>query len=184
MSAGRDNSTATAPVQDSVPKVNREIAVGENLSFQQKWWRFEVIARLLFAFIILLDLLGVFGRGFLANATASTSDGALRVKYERVERYGTPSIMRIDFGPGVLKDKHIELWVSDSLVRGLGSQRIIPAPATSSLGGGGILYTFPARLTPASVEFELRPAAAGLHRLSLRIPDAGEKLTMKIFVVP
>ena len=55
--------TLTKPVQDSVAKVNDEVAVGEDLEFQRKWWRFENAAWVFFTLIIILDLCGLFGRG-------------------------------------------------------------------------------------------------------------------------
>ena len=42
---------ATSPVEDSVPKINEEVAVGEDLAFQRKWWIFE---RSLWVFFALL----------------------------------------------------------------------------------------------------------------------------------
>ncbi len=44
------------PVEESVSKVNDEIAVGEDLDFQRKWWRFEKFVWILFSLIIVLDL--------------------------------------------------------------------------------------------------------------------------------
>jgi hypothetical protein len=52
--------TFTKPVQDSVAKVNDEVAVGEDLDFQRKWWRFENAAWVFFTLIIILDLGGLF----------------------------------------------------------------------------------------------------------------------------
>ncbi len=95
----------TEPVVDSVPKVNDELAVGEDLEFQRKWWRFENAVWIFFALLILLDLLGVFGRGPLANARAETSDGSMQIQYERVERFSTPSLLTIRFGASAIRDQ-------------------------------------------------------------------------------
>jgi hypothetical protein len=56
------------PVEDSIAKVNDEVAVGEDLDFQRKWWRFENAAWVVFTLIIILDLSGLFGRGPIASA--------------------------------------------------------------------------------------------------------------------
>ena len=90
--------TLTKPVQDSVAKVNDEVAVGEDLDFQRKWWRFENAAWVFFTLIIILDLGGLFGRGPIAKAERRTADGTLDVKYERIERTDSPSILSISFG--------------------------------------------------------------------------------------
>ena len=85
----------STPVKDSVAKVNDEIEVGENLDFQRKWWRFENVVWVLFTLIIVLDLAGLFGRGPIAKAERRSADGTIDVKYERIERTDSPSILTI-----------------------------------------------------------------------------------------
>jgi hypothetical protein len=92
----------TKPVENSVARVNDEVAVGENLDFQRKWWRFENVAWAIFTLIVFLDLSGLFGRGPLAKAERRTTDGTIEMKYERIERTGSPSIMTIQFGQSAI----------------------------------------------------------------------------------
>ena len=101
----------TSPVENSVARVNDEVAVGEDLEFQRKWWRFENAAWMVFTLIIVLDLSGLFGRGPLAKAQRHAADGTIDVKYERIERTGSPSIMTIQFGPSAIKDGRIQLYI-------------------------------------------------------------------------
>jgi len=171
------------PIQNSVQKVNDEVAVGSDLDFQRRWWRFERIIWILFLILVVLDALGFFGRGWAAKAHRRTSDGAMDLKYERVERYRTPSVLTIEFGPNAIHDEKVQLWVSETLVKPLGNQRVMPQPASSVVGQRGILYTFPATTNPASVEFAMEPSSVGVVPLSLRVPGA-EGLTVKIMVMP
>jgi hypothetical protein len=173
----------TQPVADTVPKVNDELAVGEDLRFQRRWWRFENGVWIFFTLVIALDLAGVFGRGPMANARAATGDQALQVKYERVERFETPSILTVNFGSKAIRQGRAELWVSEDLVKALGNQRVIPQPVDSKVGGNGVLYSFAATAVPATAAFALEPAQAGLHTLRLRIPGM-EELVLKILVMP
>src|SRR4051794_9976112 len=173
----------TAPVEDSVAKVNNEVAVGSDLRFQKKWWKFERVIWTLFTLIVILDVLGCFGKGWLANARASAPDGSLDVKYERVQRFSTPSRLEIGIGPDAIRNGAVQLWVSENLVKTLGNQRVIPQPASSVVGAGGILYTFPATTTPASVEFSLEPGKLGPETLEIRAPGF-EPVRLKIFVMP
>lgn len=177
------SSSATKPVQDTVSKVDGEIAVGSDLEFQRKWWRFTDVLWIVFAAIVIADLLGCFGRGFLANARLHTNDGAMAVKYERIERFSTPSIFRIQFGPTAIHDGKIQLWISESFIKSLGTQRVVPQPLTSVVGQDGISYVFPATTVPAAVEFAFEPAAPGIYNLTLRTP-ASEELRPRIFVMP
>ncbi len=173
----------TKPVTDSIAKVNGEVAVGADLEFQRRWWRFEHIVWSVFTIVIILDLLGAFGKGPLARGHMATKDGEVELNYERIERLGTPSIFTVQFGPGAIRDGAVKLWVSESLVKALGNQRIIPQPATSVMQPGGVEYTFPATGSPASVEFALQPVAMGRQMLILRVAGSAP-LKAKIFVMP
>lgn len=177
------DSPSTKPVEDTLSKVNDEIDVGSDLEFQRSWWRFERVAWIAFAALIVVDLLGFLGRGYFAKAQVLTRDGTMNVQYERIERYSTPSILTVQFGPSAIHDGNVRLWASESLVKRLGAQRVIPEPAASVLGDGGILYTFAATKTPASAEFALEPPKPGIYKLSLRVPGA-EQVTVKVLVMP
>lgn len=87
----------TSPVEDSVPRVG-DVAVGEDLDFQRRWWRFERVVWTVFVIVLVCDLLGLFGRGWLAKAKRATPDHTLTLDYERVERASTPSVMTLHFG--------------------------------------------------------------------------------------
>lgn len=183
--------TPTAPVEDSVAKIDNEIAVGEDLQFQRRWWRFEAWVWRLFALIVVLDLLGAFGRGPLSHAHLTSSRGDLSLNYERVERFNTPSILTIHFAPSAVADGHIRLWVSDSIVKRLGNQRIIPQPESSTIVDDGILYSFAAAsAAPGSVAFALQPADVGSSPFALRLVSHGslsqpqDVLQAKVFVMP
>jgi hypothetical protein len=163
------SATSEAPITDSVAKINGEVAVGEDLNFQRRWWQFEHVVWWIFIIVIGLDLAGAFGRGPLANATRSSSDHSVETTYERVQRSGTPSIMSVTVNaagePG-----HVELEVSDSALSGLGLQRVIPAPETTTIRNGGVTYRFPSGSLPATVRFEFQPVSAGVYHLILGAP--------------
>lgn len=150
--------------EDLVPKIDNDIAVGEDLDFQRKWWRFENIVWPILLLIVVIDLFGGFGRGWLAKAQKSTQDGAVTLDYERIERGSTPSIMTFQFGANAVHRGQIVLFVSDSLVKPLGAQRVSPQPAVSIVGSGGITYEFPAIEGVKSVQIELQPSFIGVHR--------------------
>jgi hypothetical protein len=160
-----------------------DVAVGEDLEFQQHWWRFERLAWLLLCLVLVADALGLFGRGWLANARWRSPDGAIEVRYERVERAGTPSIVTIRFSAQAIARGHVQLYAGEGLMKELGAQRIIPQPASSEIGGGGVTYRFPASSLPAEVSIQLEPSFPGLHRMTLAAP--GEPpLEARILVLP
>jgi len=165
-------SFATKPLEDSVAKVNDEVAVGEDLEFQRKWWKFEKAVWIVFALVLILDLAGVFGRGWLAKEERKAQDGSLDVKYERIERTSTPSIMTINFDKSAIRNGQVMLYVSESLVKELAAQRVIPAPSTTIVGDDGLTYVFPASEAPASVEFALEPTGPGLRHFLIQVPGS------------
>jgi hypothetical protein len=171
------------PVTDSVAKIDGELAVGEDLNFQRRWWRFERAVWVFFVAVIALDLAGAFGRGPLANAAASSSDHSIDATYERIERVGTPSLMTIRIKQSPSSQPYVELFVSDTAVSGLGLQRVIPAPQTTSLGGGGLTYRFPIGPLPAVVRLEFEPVSAGFYQVAVGTPGRAP-IPMTVAVVP
>jgi hypothetical protein len=172
----------TSPVEDSVPKTG-DVAVGEDLRFQRKWWAFERLIWSFFLILVVCDLLGLFGQGWLANAKGATPDGALHLEYERIERATTPSTMRLQFGPSAIENGQVRVYVSESVVKGLGAQRISPEPAVSAIGDMGLTYTFAATHAPAEVQIQLQPAVPGPHHF--RIQAAHEPpIDASVFVMP
>jgi hypothetical protein len=174
---------ATEPIEDSVAKVNEEVAVGEDLEFQRKWWRFENVIWVVFTLIIFLDLAGVFGRGPLAKTERHATDGTLDVKYERIERTGTPSMVTLQFGPQAIRNGEVSIYVSQSLVKELGAQRVIPDPKTTTLGNAGLTYTFPVSKLPADVALDLQPVGPGIYDFTIGVVGA-QPVNGKVVVVP
>jgi hypothetical protein len=175
--------TQTKPVGNPVAKVNDELDVGADLQFQKRWWRFENIIWVLFTMVILLDLAGAFGRGPLAKEEWKSSDGKVTVKYDRIERYSTPSVITVRTDPGAVRDRKIQIWVSDSVLSQFGMQRLIPEPLYSELDHGGILFTLPSASIPDSIQFLLEPKSPGMYRFALRVAGS-EQLTAKVLVMP
>jgi hypothetical protein len=174
---------ASHHVNDSIGKLNNEVAVGEDIEFQRKWWKFEHVVWMTLIAILLIDIAGGFGKGPLAKAQAKVPDNSIRLKYERIQRIGTPSIMTVSFGPSAVQNGEVHLYVSDSLVSGLGAKRVIPSPADTVLGNKGLTYRFPVSSLPASVNFDLQPEKPGLQRLTLQVAGLGS-LNVNIFVFP
>jgi hypothetical protein len=170
-------------VLDQIPRVEDAVSVGEDLDFQRRWWRFEKAAWVLLALVLVADALGAFGRGWLARGERHSADGTLRLRYERIERTGTPSNLIIDFGASAVHDQKVRLFSSESIVKELGAQRIIPEPTLSDIGPGGITYTFPMTGSPATASIALQPSFPGIHHFELRVPGA-DPIRTTIVVLP
>ena len=80
-------------------------------------------------------------------------------------------------------DGKIRLYISESLVQELGTQRIVPVPLTSEVGNGGLTYTFLASKPPASVDLALEPTGPGIFEFTIGVAGA-EPLHAKVLVAP
>jgi hypothetical protein len=169
------------PVIDSVPKINEEVAVGEDLKFQRRWWKFEGVMWWIIAVVLVLNFLGVFGRGPLAHARLKND--AMLVKYERVERTGTPSILEVELLPPTFQEGHVTLHVSQSVVDELGAQRVIPSPLETAVGKDGLTYKFSADKNPGYVQFALQPAHPGVFHFLLQVPGS-PAISARVVVMP
>jgi len=173
----------TKPVDNPIAKVNDEVAVGADLDFQRRWWRFENIIWLFFTAILVLDVAGAFGRGPVGKGKLRTSDSTVEVTYDRIARYSTPSTLTVKLGPEAVHQGKAQLCVSDSILKDFGNQQVLPEPESAALDHNGILYTFGAATIPDSVEFSLQPRKPGLYRFALRMAGE-EQLTAKVLVMP
>lgn len=185
MSANEQQAKFTDPLRgDEVPKVDRAVAIGEDLGFQETWWKFERAIWIFFLLILIADVLGVFGRGWLAKAKLNIPGSTLAVDYERVERASTPSIMRIRFLPGSEHDGAVHLFVNDKLLKELGTQRVAPEPERSVVGNGGVTYTFPVQGDgETEIQLALEPSFPGLHTFRLQVPGK-QPVSARVAVVP
>jgi len=170
-----------SPVEDSVPKAG-EVAIGEDLAFQRSWWKFERGVWFFFLLLLIADLLGLFGRGWLAKAQRTDSK-TVQLDYERIERASTPSIMTFHFTPAAIQNGQIQLYISEDLIKPLGAQRISPEPRTSVVGSDGITYTFPATETPATAEIQLEPSFPGSHHFRVQV-RGGQPIDANVVVLP
>jgi uncharacterized membrane protein YcaP (DUF421 family) len=65
----------------------------------------------------------------------------------------------------------VVITASDSIVKTLGAQRVIPQPESTIVTAGGMKYVFPAGDPPGEVDFELEPGTPG--RLSVHAAGTG-----------
>ena len=91
---------ATRPVGDSIAKINHEVAIGEDLTFQRSWWRFErAVMGGLYADHCARYGRIVWPRPLSRRLERRATDGSLEIHYERIERTGTPSMVQVSLGP-------------------------------------------------------------------------------------
>jgi hypothetical protein len=91
--------------------------------------------------------------------------------------------MTIRFGPSAIKDGKVQLYIDNSLIKRLGTQRVIPAPQQTVIGEGGLTYSFPASKPPASVDLALEPPGPGIFDFTIGVAGA-QRVHAKVVVFP
>lgn len=179
-----DEQRFVSPIDENdVPKVENAIAVGEDLRFQERWWKFERIVWAFFLLVLIADVLGVFGEGWLAKAECHEKNSGIDLWYDRVERTSSPDTLRVRFRPEAVANAKAQLFVSESLVKQLGAQRITPQPESSTVGADGIRYTFPASGAGGEVQIEIQPPAPGVRNFTMQVPGM-QAVTERVVVMP
>ena len=116
------------------------IQITQSLSFLKKEWRIQRMGWIVFALIMLLGLLGVFGRG--AYSSRHAGDSRLRIDYERVLRHGAVSDLTVTVGPQPATDSSFRLYVSADYLGKFEIADILPAPVRSGFRGDFAYFDF------------------------------------------
>ncbi|HEY8610465.1 MAG TPA: hypothetical protein VIL69_04140 [Roseomonas sp.] len=156
--------------------------VGEDIGFQRRVWRAQRIGWAVLAVLVLLGLLGAFGGGPLARASARSEDGGINVEWERIERIGRDSVLRIRTttprsGPLVLR-------LEDGLAENVEIASADPQPAGESRGPGRVWLRFepPPEGGAAEIVLKLRSSRPGI--VNGRLVLDGSALPLRLFVLP
>ncbi len=92
--------------------------------------------------------------------------------------------MTIRFAPSAVHAAKIQFFLSESVIKNLGAQRISPQPATSTLTNGGVAYTFAADGTgPVIVENAFSPSFPGRQPFNMNLAG-GPAVNETAFVMP
>ena len=162
-----------------------ELEIQQDLPHERLEWRIERVAWVTMALVLLAGLLGLLGPGPLSSATADARDSALRVEYNRFERYQSPSMLRVHLAPGAARDGKARLWLSRGYVENIELRHIDPEPESVEVEHDRLIYTFslPEATRPTAVTFRFEgnkfwrlPVSVGL--------DGGPHLNLRQFFYP
>jgi len=110
---------------------------------QRRVWRVQRIGWLGMALFVLAALLGLMGRGGpLAEAETTTPDGALRIRYERMQRLGSPTTLRIGARADAVEEGAIALQLDRAFLRDWRLRPGVPVPIAAAAGPDGLLLRF------------------------------------------
>jgi hypothetical protein len=144
-------------------RVDGELDVGEDIDFERRWWRFERAAHVVQGLLLVAGLAGVFGRGPVSETDAPSDGQRLRVHYERVARFRTPTILDVTIEKPALADSTARIWISQKYLDAVPVSRTMPQPREVILAAHGQIYVFPVAhaADSAQLRFYLEPGRIG-----------------------
>lgn len=168
----------------TVPRFG-DIEVDQDLGFQRRDWRAQRIGRLVLMAIVMAALAGVFGGGMLSSASVQSSDGQIRVHYERIARHAASQRLQVHIGPRVPGDSAVDLWIDQEFMHGLTVGEISPQPVQTRAGDQRLIYRFhladPSRA--ADVVFQIEADELWSRRGAIGIVN-GASVRFRQFVLP
>ncbi|WP_426957876.1 hypothetical protein [Muricoccus radiodurans] len=156
-------------------------AVGEDVPFQRRNWRFQRIGWGVMAGIVLLGLIGGLGNGPVASATARPESGGFTLDWERVQRAGNEArlVVTLDASAG----PELAVRVEGELADAMDLVGVEPIPLRSSRAAGLLhLVTAAAEGRPARMVLRTRSRAPGL--ISGNVTADGAAVRARILVLP
>jgi hypothetical protein len=84
-----------------------DLQIDEDPDAQRRHWIAERVGWTVITLVILAALLGLFGSGWLSEASVGTPEGALRLEYSRFGRFLAPTTLRLHLGPDVIHEGRV-----------------------------------------------------------------------------
>jgi hypothetical protein len=153
-----------------------ELKSPHNLRVQRRDWLLERIGWGAMAAVLSAALVGLLGPGPLSRRTLASSDGALRIQYDCIQRYQAPAQLRITVRPGGAADTPVRLAVSRSLLDRVTVDQIVPPPAAVEPAGRRFVYTFPSANQDAELSIVVRYQHDDQGPLAYEIGLAGQTM--------
>lgn len=170
-----------------MPETERvgSIEIEQDLDFQRRSWTVQRVSWIVMLLIAAAGLLGVFGGGVVADATAGDRNELL-VDYERLVRMSGAEKLAISFGERAPRaGATVSLWLDREWLSRHKVHAIVPEPESTSVSADRVTYHFTAKpgAPPSKVEFDLETMAFGSIRGKAGIPG-GSTVTFNQFSYP
>jgi hypothetical protein len=156
----------------------------EDLAHERAVWKVEHWGWAAFALVLLASLIGLFGDGPLARATAGRPNSMLWVEYDRFVRCHAPATLKVHLRPSG-NNSLPALWVARNFLERVEVEHISPEPERIKAAGESLIYIFDVMRTNEKtlVTFQLKPTDCGNASVSLGLVD-GPQLQFTQFIYP
>lgn len=162
-----------------------DIEAGCDLPFERRWWRLQRISWVILSLLLLAGVAGLFGHGPLSRATVHPLGSALEVRYDRLARRETPSLLELRVETSALVSGRVRIRLNRELVDRMQLKQIVPTPLSSEPLADGARFIFqtdPSR-DAAFIVFSENPTTPGLVDAEVTI-EGEQPVRFRQFVYP
>lgn len=161
---------------------DKGLELTSDLALQERVWRAERLAWVVFLLVLIAALLGAFGNGPLAHASHRDPGGRLVVQYERLMRHATMTTLTLSVMP---RGDSAEVWISNRFLREILIDRIVPEPSGMTSDAERTLFRFAAASPdrPVRVTWHVTPLGYGPVELAGGTPGV-PAFHLPLFVYP
>jgi hypothetical protein len=159
---------------------SRSEPISEDMPLQLRVWHVERVGWWCLLVIVLLAVLGLFGKGPLSTAQVTSADGRLQVEYQRIARSGAPSQLLIDVQRA--GERQLEIALAGDLLDSVSIQTIQPPPLRSATfsGSGLRLLTVADAQGRVRLRLDVRAEAIGRSGAVVSVDDQRVELSQLI----
>jgi hypothetical protein len=135
----------------------------EDVRFEHRWHRVQRVGRVILLIGLAAAVLGIFGTGPLASATATAPGGTSSVDYDRFLRTTQSTDLQIStqasHGPATVA-------VAQSYLDTTPITTVSPQPDSETARGDRVVFTWQGSL-PDQIELQVAPQTIGVHRATI-----------------
>lgn len=162
-----------------------DLEIDEQVEVQEVFWSIQRAMWAVMALIAVTALIGVWGHGWIANASISNPDSGLTVDYERIVRHHADGSLRIVVDGDLTQADTVDVMIAMDWLEGIKIDSIVPEPESMATTEDNAIYTFnvPEPGQPVRVALEYTPVDIGRQQARISVADR-EPVSFGQFVLP
>lgn len=162
-----------------------DLQINEDMEFQRRSWIVQRVGWLVFALVILLAALGLFGDGPLSDAQAGQEEGVLWLEYQRFERFQHEFRIKAHANEDTTTHGEIMIQLDRHYLENIEVNNISPAPDSEIKDADWITYVFKTNggSSPFTAYFYVTPQKAGPLSGRFRLQN-GDPVGFSQFIYP
>ena len=123
----------------------RKTDTGQNVEFQEREWTVQRVGWIGMGLIVIAAFIGLLGNsGALATNKIQAADGALEVKYNRIENHHGPGELTVKVAPEYAAGGEVRIWLDAEFAVRFGLDSVVPEPESVETEPDRMVFVFAA----------------------------------------